>query len=70
MMPTEPANQSWWALPVNMTRRLPGMLRASLSRSGHTLWLPQKVFTCVPSGFTVQSACARQSGLSVYSHRV
>ena len=41
MMPTEPLNQLWWALPVNITRRLPGMLRASFIRSGQTLWLPQ-----------------------------
>jgi hypothetical protein len=68
-MPTEPANQLWCALPVNMIRRLPGMARASLSRSGQTLWFPQTVFTWVPSGFTVQRPTARHSGLSVYSHR-
>ena len=69
-MPITPENQLWWAEPVNITRELPGIARTSFSTSGHTLWLPQRVLACVPSGLTVQSDCARQSGLSVYSQRV
>jgi len=70
MIPTEPLNQLWCALPVNITRRLPGIARASFIKSGHTLWLPQNVTTWVPSGLVVHSFWARHSGLSVYSQRV
>ena len=69
MIPIEPANQSWWPTPLNITRPLPGIGRGSARWSGHTLWLPHSTAVPVPSWFVVHRLWTRFWSLSEYSQR-